>query len=41
VDQIANQGRQPDNPKQRGFHALRHFLATTLITNHVDPKDVQ
>jgi integrase len=24
-----------------GFHALRHFFATTLITNHADPKDVQ
>jgi integrase len=31
----------PDDPKQGGFHALRHFFATTLITNHVDPKDVQ
>ena len=24
-----------------GFHALRHFFATTLITNHADPKEVQ
>jgi integrase len=29
-------------PKEHdGFHALRHFLATTLITNHADPKEVQ
>jgi integrase len=29
-------------PKEHGgFHALRHFFATTLITNHVDPKEVQ
>jgi integrase len=31
----------PDDPKQGGFHALRHFFATTLVVNHVDPKDVQ
>ncbi|MBB2944808.1 integrase [Actinoplanes lutulentus] len=24
-----------------GFHALRHCFATTLITNHADPKEVQ
>lgn len=24
-----------------GFHALRHFLATTLIQNHAEPKEVQ
>ncbi|WP_436970876.1 tyrosine-type recombinase/integrase [Micromonospora coxensis] len=23
------------------FHALRHFFATTLITNHAEPQDVQ
>jgi integrase len=23
------------------FHALRHFYATTLITNHVEPQEVQ
>jgi integrase len=23
------------------FHALRHFFATTLITSHADPKEVQ
>jgi hypothetical protein len=29
-------------PKEHGgFHALRHFFATTLITNHADPKEVQ
>ncbi|WP_412738162.1 tyrosine-type recombinase/integrase [Krasilnikovia sp. MM14-A1259] len=29
-------------PKEHGgFHALRHFFATTLISNHADPKDVQ
>ena len=29
-------------PKQHGtFHALRHFYATTLITNHVEPQEVQ
>jgi integrase len=29
-------------PKQHGtFHALRHFVATTLITNHVEPQEVQ
>jgi integrase len=27
--------------KHGGFHALRHFFATTLITNHADPKEVQ
>jgi integrase len=31
----------PTDARQSGFHALRDFLATTLITNHVDPKDVQ
>ncbi len=31
----------PDDARRSGFHALRHFFATTLITNHVDPKDVQ
>jgi integrase len=29
-------------PKEHGgFHALRHFFATTLITNNAEPKDVQ
>jgi integrase len=29
-------------PKEHGgFHALRHFFATTLITNNVEPKEVQ
>jgi site-specific recombinase XerD len=29
-------------PKEHGgFHARRHFFATTLITNHADPKEVQ
>ncbi|MGN9764072.1 tyrosine-type recombinase/integrase [Micromonospora sp. SD12] len=23
------------------MHALRHFFATTLITNHVEPQEVQ
>ncbi|MEV4821631.1 tyrosine-type recombinase/integrase [Micromonospora sp. NPDC049274] len=27
--------------KHGGFHALRHFFATTLITNHAEPQDVQ
>lgn len=29
-------------PKQHGtFHALRHFFATALITNHAEPQEVQ
>ncbi|WP_433288535.1 tyrosine-type recombinase/integrase [Micromonospora sp. CA-244673] len=29
-------------PKEHGrFHALRRFFATTLITNHADPQEVQ
>lgn len=29
-------------PKEHGtFHALRHFFATTLITNHTEPQEVQ
>lgn len=29
-------------PKEHGgFHALRHFFATTMITNHVEPQEVQ
>lgn len=29
-------------PKDHGtFHALRHFFATTLITNHAEPQEVQ
>ena len=29
-------------PKEHGtFHALRHFYATTLITNHAEPQEVQ
>jgi integrase len=29
-------------PKGHGaFHALRHFFATTLITNHAEPQEVQ
>lgn len=29
-------------PKEHGtFHALRHFFATTLITNHMEPQEVQ
>jgi integrase len=29
-------------PKEHGgFHALRHFFATTLISNNAEPKDVQ
>ena len=28
-------------PKHGTFHSLRHFCATTHITNHADPKDVQ
>lgn len=31
----------PDDPNHSGFHALRHFFATTLITNQADPKEVQ
>ena len=27
--------------EQGGFHALRHFFATTLIANNAKPKDVQ
>lgn len=28
-------------PTHGTFHSLRHFCATTHITNHADPKDVQ
>jgi integrase len=29
-------------PKEHGgFHALRHFFATTLITHHADSKEIQ
>jgi integrase len=29
-------------PTEHGtFHALRHFYATTLITNHAEPQEVQ
>jgi integrase len=29
-------------PKRHGtFHALRHFFATTLITSHAEPQEVQ
>jgi integrase len=28
-------------PRRGGFHALRHFFATTLITNHSEPREVQ
>ncbi|MEU8180523.1 tyrosine-type recombinase/integrase [Micromonospora sp. NPDC049047] len=29
-------------PKKHGrFHALRHLFATTLITNHAEPQNVQ
>jgi integrase len=29
-------------PEEHGtFHALRHFFATTLITNHAEPQEVQ
>lgn len=31
----------PEDSQHSGFHALRHFFATTLITNHADPKEVQ
>ncbi|MFC3384894.1 tyrosine-type recombinase/integrase [Couchioplanes azureus] len=31
----------PEDAQHSGFHALRHFFATTLITNHADPKEVQ
>ncbi|WP_433388926.1 tyrosine-type recombinase/integrase [Micromonospora sp. KLBMP9576] len=27
--------------KHGGFHALRHLVATTLITNHVEPREVR
>ena len=31
-----------DWPREHGtFHALRHFFATTLITNHAEPQEVQ
>jgi integrase len=30
-----------DGPRCLEFHALRHFFATTLITQHADPKEVQ
>ncbi|RZU50998.1 site-specific recombinase XerD [Krasilnikovia cinnamomea] len=31
----------PEDPNHSGFHALRHYFATTLIAHHADPKDVQ
>ncbi|MBM2616867.1 tyrosine-type recombinase/integrase [Actinoplanes sp. LDG1-06] len=31
----------PEDPKHSGFHALRHYFATKLIAERVDPKDVQ
>jgi site-specific recombinase XerD len=39
VDQVAAQADWAE--QNSGFHALRHFYATTLITNHADPKVVQ
>lgn len=32
---------RPDNASATFDHALRHFFATTLITNHVEPQEVQ
>jgi integrase len=35
-------GNRAGWPKEHGgFHALRHFIATTLITNHAEAKEVQ
>jgi integrase len=31
----------PEDPNHSGFHALRHYFATKLIVERVDPKDVQ
>lgn len=31
----------PEDRNHSGFHALRHYFATKLIKEHVDPKDVQ
>jgi integrase len=31
----------PEDSQHSGFHALRHYFATTLIRNHTDPKEVQ
>lgn len=31
----------PEDRKHSGFHALRHYFATKLIAERVDPKDVQ
>ncbi len=31
----------PEDSQHSGFHALRHFFATTLMTNHADAKEVQ
>jgi integrase len=28
-------------PKESTFHSLRHFFATTLMSNGVEPQDVQ
>jgi integrase len=34
-------GFPPRRRRHGTFHALRHFFATTLITNHAEPQDVQ
>ncbi|MEQ4300556.1 tyrosine-type recombinase/integrase [Plantactinospora sp. B6F1] len=39
VGRLAGRGRLAEGI--RGFHALRHFFATTLITNHAEPQEVQ
>lgn len=31
----------PEDSQHSGFHELRHFVATTLITHHAEPKEVQ
>ncbi|MFI1273992.1 tyrosine-type recombinase/integrase [Micromonospora sp. NPDC020751] len=31
----------PDWPKEGTFHSLRHFFATTLMSNGVEPQEVQ
>src|SRR4029453_16286448 len=42
VERVVKWRDQAGWPKEHGgFHALRHFFVTTLISNNAEPKDVQ